>query len=58
MFLFEYKNWAAFDGFTAKYDAILSKAVGTEEKRVELMSKRTDVRELLGLKAMQELIIK
>ena len=58
MFLFEYKNWAAFDGFTAKYDAILSKVVGTEEKRVELMSKRTDVREILGLKAMQELMIK
>jgi len=58
MFLFEYKNWAAFDGFTTKYDAILNKVVGTEEKRVELMSKRTDVREILGLKAMQELIIK
>src|SRR5437870_9701238 len=33
MFLEEYKNWAAFDGITAKYDAIQSKVVGSEEKQ-------------------------
>jgi hypothetical protein len=58
MFLVEYKNWAAFDGITAKYDAIASKIVGSEEKQVQLMTKRTEVREILGEKAMQELIAK
>ena len=58
MFLDEYKNWAAFDGLAAKYDAIASKIVGTEEKQVQLMTKRTEVREILGEKAMQELIAK
>jgi hypothetical protein len=58
MFLDEYKNWAAFDGITAKYDAIASKIVGSEEKQVQLMTKRTEVREILGEKAMQELIAK
>ena len=58
MILDEYKNWAAFDGLTAKYDAILSKLVGSEEKQVQLMTKRTDVREILGGKNMQEMLIK
>jgi len=58
MFMDEYKNWAAFDGINAKYDAIMGKLVGSEEKQVQLMTKRTDVREILGEKAMQELMIK
>lgn len=58
MFLDEYKNWAAFDGISAKYDAIMSKVVGTEDKQVQLMVKRTEVREIMGDKVMQELIIK
>ena len=56
--LTEYKNWAAFDGITAKYDAIAGKIVGSEEKQVQLMTKRTEVREIKGEKPMQELIIK
>jgi hypothetical protein len=58
MFLTEYKNWAVFDGITAKYDAIVGKIVGAEEKQVQLMTKRTEVREIIGEKPMQELIIK
>jgi len=58
MFLTEYKNWAAFDGLDAKYDAIVSKLVGSEDKQVQLMTKRTEVREVMGEKAMQELITK
>jgi hypothetical protein len=58
MFLTEYKNWAAFDGITAKYDAIESKIVGPEEKQVQLMTKRGEVRQIVGEKAMQELIMK
>lgn len=58
MFLDEYKNWAAFDGISAKYEAISSKVVGSEEKQVQLMMKRTEVREILGEKVMQELLVK
>jgi hypothetical protein len=58
MFLTEYKNWAALDGISAKYDAIASRTVGSEEKQVQLMTKRTEVREIMGEKPMQELIIK
>src|SRR5438445_9455778 len=58
MFMDEYKNWAAFDGISAKYDAIMSKIVGSEDKQVQLMVKRTEVREIMGDKTMQELIIK
>ena len=58
MILQEYKNWAAFDGMTAKYDAIAKNIVGTEEKQVQLMTKRADVREIMGDKNMQELVIK
>ncbi len=58
MFMTEYKNWAAFDGITAKYDTIASKIVGSEDKQVQLMTKRTETREILGNKTMQELIIK
>jgi len=58
MFMDEYKNWAAFDGISAKYDAMMSKIVGPEDKQVQVMTKRTEVREILGGKTMQELIIK
>jgi hypothetical protein len=58
MFLVEYKNWAAFDGLRAKYDAIAAKVVGTEEKQVQLMTKRGEEREIIGNKTMQELIAK
>jgi len=58
LFMTEYKNWAAFDGISAKYDAIESKIVGPQERQVQLMTKRGDVREILGEKPMQELIMK
>jgi hypothetical protein len=58
LFLDEYKNWAAFDGISAKYDAIQRNIVGPEDKQIQLMTKRTEVREIVGEKAMQELIAK
>jgi len=58
MFMDEYKNWAAFDGITAKYDAIAKNVIGTEEKQVQLMTKRTEVREIMGDKLMQEIVPK
>ena len=58
MFMTEYKNWGALDGISAKYDAIESKIVGSQDKQVQLMTKRGEIREILGEKAMQELIVK
>ena len=58
MFIDVYKNWAAFDGMSAEYDAIASKVIGTEDKQVQIMTKRTETREFLGDKVMQELVIK
>lgn len=58
VFLDEYKNMAAFDGMEAKYDAILQKVIGTEDKQVQLMVKRSDLREIMGDKLMRELIVK
>jgi hypothetical protein len=54
----EYKNWAAFDGLTAKFDAITGKLVGSEDKRTQITVKRTDMREILGSKNMQEMHFK
>ena len=58
MFMDEYKNWAAYDGITAKYDAIALQLIGAEEKQVQISTKRLDIREIVGNKNMQELIIK
>jgi hypothetical protein len=58
MILEEYKNWAAFDGMTAKYEAISRSIIGPEQKQVELMTKRTEVREIVGEKTMQEVVTK
>ena len=56
--LVEYKNWAAYDGLTAKFEAINSKVVGNEDKRMQINVKRTDMREILGGKDMREISYK
>ncbi|HEY1127982.1 MAG TPA: hypothetical protein VGF12_01140 [Roseateles sp.] len=58
MLMVEYKNWAAFDGLSDKFDAIALKTVGTEEKQVQMMVKRTEVREIVGDKVFQEISFK
>ena len=58
LFLDEYKNWAAFDGLSDKFEALENKLIGGEEKRTQMMIKRTEVREIIGDKLMQELILK
>jgi hypothetical protein len=50
MFLTEYKNWAAD---RLEHQAMLSNIVGSEEKQVQLMTKRAEVREIVGEKTMQ-----
>jgi len=58
VFLEEFKNWAAFDGISAKTDAIEEKIVGTQDKLNQILVKRADIRDVLGTKAMQELLPK
>ena len=54
----EYKNWAAFDGLSDKFRALAQKIVGSEDKQTQMMIKRTDVREIVGTKNMQEISYK
>ena len=58
MLMVEYKNWAALDGLSDKFDALALKLVGSEEKQVQMMVKRTEVREILGEKTLQEITFK
>jgi len=54
----EYKNWAAFDGLGDKFRVMAQKIVGSEDKQTQMMLKRTDVREIVGTKNMQEISYK
>jgi hypothetical protein len=58
MLLVESKNWAAFDGADDKFDSIVEKMVGPEKKQVEMMVKRSDVREILGTRNLREIVFK
>lgn len=58
MLMVEYKNWAAFDGLSEKFDALALKVVGSEEKQLQAMAKRTEVREIIGGKTLQEITFK
>ena len=54
----EFKNWAAFDGLSDKFRALAEKMVGSEDKQVQMMTKRTEVREIVGTKTMQEIFLR
>jgi hypothetical protein len=58
MLMIEYKNWAAFDGLSDKFDALSLKLYGSEEKQIQTMVKRSEMREILGEKVVQELSFK
>jgi hypothetical protein len=55
MLMTEYKNYAALDGLSDKFEAIQLKVIGSEAQRVQTMVKRSDMREIIGEKLMQEL---
>ena len=58
MLMVEYKNWAAFDGLSDKFRALAQKMVGSEDQQTQMMIKRTEVREIVGNKNMQEIFFK
>jgi hypothetical protein len=54
----EFRNWAAFDGLSDKFRALAEKMVGSEDKQVQMMTRRTEVREIIGTKTMQEIFLR
>jgi len=54
----EYKNWAAFAGSRTGSARWPEKMVGSEDKQVQMMTKRTEVREIVGTKTMQEIFLR
>jgi hypothetical protein len=56
--LVELKNWAALDTPPETFDAIAEKMVGTEKQQLEMLVKRSDVREIVGNRNFQEIIFK
>jgi hypothetical protein len=58
MILTEQKNWSLFDTPPETFDAIAEKMVGPEKQQLELLVKRSDIREIVGIKNLQEVIFK
>ena len=58
LLMVEYKNMAAFDGLEEKMRAIEMPVMGGEKGEKELMTKRIEVREILGGKLARELLLK
>jgi hypothetical protein len=58
LLMVEYKNFATLDGIDAKFRAIEAKTVGPPEQVRTLMTKRLEVRQILGDKIAQELFLK
>ena len=53
-----YKNWAAFDGMTAKMDAIMKQVEGSLDAAGQHAVERGKIRRVLGEWTGQELILK
>ena len=58
LLLVEFKNWGAFDTPPESMDAIAEKMVGPEKQQLESLVKRGEVREILGIRNMQEIVFK
>ncbi len=58
LLMIEYKDFAAFDGQRAKFDAIDKKLFGTPDQEREGAAKRMEIREILGDKLLQEITLK
>jgi hypothetical protein len=58
LLMVEYKNMAALDGVDEKLRAISLPILGGSEGQKQLMTKRLEVREIVGVKLARELILK
>ncbi|MBI2993750.1 MAG: hypothetical protein HYY48_06175 [Gammaproteobacteria bacterium] len=57
LIMVEYKNWAAFDGLSEKFEPI-SRKVMSKTEETDLMEKRLTVRRFVANKTGQEIILK
>ncbi len=53
-----YKNWAAFDNLEDKQDAITERMQGSSDKQNQMAIGREQMREVLGVDTIQELVVK
>jgi hypothetical protein len=58
LLLVESRNWAAFDGADDKFDAIVENMIGPEKAQLEQLVKRSDMREIVGVRNFQEVNFK
>jgi len=58
LLLVESRNWAAFDGAEDKFDAIVENMIGPEKAQMEQLVKRSDMREIVGVRNFQEVNFK
>jgi hypothetical protein len=58
MLMVESKNMAALDNAREKFDPIAKKVEGSVEQQEQTMTKRLDIREIVGDKLMREVTLK
>ena len=54
----QYKNHAALDGLTAKFEAVRDKIMGGKQPAHQLAEKRQEIREVVSDQLLQEIILK
>lgn len=54
----EYANMAALDGLRDKMEPLMEKVMGSVDQRRDLAVKRLDIREILGVRTMREIMLK
>jgi hypothetical protein len=58
LLMVEQKNMASFDNAREKFDPIARKKEGTPDEQVATVTKRVELREILGTKIMREITLK
>ena len=58
LLMVEFKDFAAFDGQRAKFDALDKKIMGGADQQRDIAVKRLNIREIMGDKIMQEVTLK
>lgn len=54
LFMVETRNWAAFDGADDRFDTIVENLIGPEKAQMEQLVKRSEMREIVGVRTFQE----
>ena len=54
LLMVETRNWAAFDGADDRFDALVENMIGPEKAQLEQLVKRSEMREIVGVRTFQE----